>query len=516
MRFRITTLLLLLIIAPFILSGCGAEEADDPMAGITTYEQLNEPQYRIGVISGTISGPIVEEMIPRAQVFTYNGMVDLFTALDADKLDAIVDDNTMFIYHNIETGNRLRIFEKYLRPFDIGYAFPKTTEGRKTCDELSEYIKKITEDGTLKEIEQNWLTEEGDAEMAVDYTRLPAPNGVLHMATTSTSPPFSYIEGNMTIGYDIDIVARFCEENGYGLEIASMAFNGVISAVSTGKCELAGCQIAITDERKESVEFTEPYYHGGTAVAVNDPNAEKAGGFFKKLKDSLYKTFVRDHRYRLFISGILTTILITFLSALFGTVLGFLVFMGCRGGNRVANKVTGICIWIIKGLPVVVLLMILYYLAFAKTPVSGTFVSIIAFTLTFGAAVYGMLRSSVGAIDRGQTEAALALGFSNLQAFFRIVMPQALKIFLPSYKAEIVSLIKATAVVGYIAVQDLTRMGDIVRSRTYEAFFPLISVAIIYFIISGILVFIVKRIEIRFDPRKRSRGAILKGVKTND
>ena len=127
-----------------------------------------------------------------------------------------------------------------------------------------------------------------------------------------------------------------------------------------------------------------------------------------------------------------------------------------------------------------------------------------------------MLRTGVGAIDRGQTEAAYALGYTDRKAFFRIILPQALPHFMPTYKGEITSLIKATAVVGYVAVQDLTKMGDIVRSRTYEAFFPLIAVAVIYFVLAAILTFVANKIEIRIDPRKRPRGELLKGVKTDD
>ena len=506
----IVILMMFLLMTPFILGGCG--EADDPMADITTYKQLNDPQYRIGVVNGTINGPIVEEMLPRAQLFYFNNMIDLFTALDANKVDAVVEDDTSLIYFNLQNGDKMRIFDEYLRPFELAYAFPKTEEGRERCAQLSEFIKKIKEDGTLERINRNWLSSEGAAEMAVDYTRLPAPNGVLRIATTSVSPPFSYMENNITVGFDIDLISRFCEEYGYGLEIASMSFDGIIPAISSGKCDLAGNQIGITEERKQSVEFTEPYYNGGTVCAVVNPGGAKEGGFLEKLKDSLYKTFVRDQRYKMFLSGILTTLLITVLSALCGTIIGFLVYMACRGGSRIANTVTRFCVWIVRGLPVVVLLMILYYIVFVKAPVSGAFVSIVAFSLTFGAAVYGMLCSSVGAIDRGQAEAAQALGFSSLQTFFKIVLPQAMEFFLPSYKSEVVSLIKATAVVGYIAVQDLTRMGDIVRSRTYEAFFPLISVAIIYFLLAALLIFIIRRVEVKIDPKRRKREDILKGI----
>ena len=100
--------------------------------------------------------------------------------------------------------------------------------------------------------------------------------------------------------------------------------------------------------------------------------------------------------------------------------------------------------------------------------------------------------------------------------YVKVVLPQALAFFLPAYKSDLVALIKATAVVGYIAVQDLTRTGDIVRSRTYEAFFPLIAVAVLYIIMALILIALVDRLEIRTDPKSRKKEDILKGVKTND
>lgn len=141
-------------------------------------------------------------------------------------------------------------------------------------------------------------------------------------------------------------------------------------------------------------------------------------------------------------------------------------------------------------------------------------VAVIGFTLTFGAAVYSMILSGVKAVDNGQTEAAYALGFNDTQTFFGIILPQAARHFMPSYKAEIVSLIKATAVVGYIAVQDLTKMGDIVRSTTYEAFFPLIAVAVIYFVLAGILKAVAGRLTMSVEPETRSEEKILKGIRT--
>ena len=160
--------------------------------------------------------------------------------------------------------------------------------------------------------------------------------------------------------------------------------------------------------------------------------------------------------------------------------------------------------------------MVLYYIIFRSVTISGIAVSVIGFTLIFGSAVYGLLTMGVGAVDKGQYEAAYALGYSKRRTFYTIILPQALPHVLPAYKGEIVSLIKATSVVGYIAVQDLTKMGDLVRSRTYEAFFPLIAVTIFYFALEALIGFFVSEISINLNPKRREPSTILKGVRTDD
>ena len=121
-----------------------------------------------------------------------------------------------------------------------------------------------------------------------------------------------------------------------------------------------------------------------------------------------------------------------------------------------------------------------------------------------------MIKAGVGAVGNGQLEAAYSLGYTNRRAFYRIILPQAVPHFMPAYKGAVTDIIKATAIVGYVAVQDLTKMGDIIRSRTYEAFFPLIAVAIIYFILAAVLTFLVNRVELRLDPRLRRRKSMQK------
>ena len=180
------------------------------------------------------------------------------------------------------------------------------------------------------------------------------------------------------------------------------------------------------------------------------------------------------------------------------------------------NQITRFSVWLVQGMPVVVFLMILYYVIFGAVSIPGTWVSVIGFTLIFGAAVIMMLKTGVGAVGGGQMQAAAALGYTERRAFFRVVLPQTVPHILPTYIGQVTALIKATAVVGYIAVQDLTKMGDIIRSRTYEAFFPLISVAVIYFVLAGILNALVGRFGRLLDVRRRRNGMLLKGVKLHD
>ena len=470
---------------------------------------------RIGIPSGTSFDLIVKDRLPGAELFYFNNQTDLLAALASDKIDAFPSDEPVIRYIMAQHPD-ITYIPEYLDTFEFAYCFPKTEEGQALRDRFSEFIAGLREDGTLDALSEKWSASDESGKTLPDLDALPAPNGTLVMATDGDYVPFEYVRDGEVVGYDVDIAAQFCEAYGYGLDIEIMNLDAVLPAVQTGKCDFAGSAISITPERAESVLFSGPNYSGGTVMAVLKRDEAAQASFWEEIGSSFEKTFIRENRWQLFTEGVLTTLLITALAILFGTLLGFGVFMLCRNGNPAANAVTRFCLWLVQGMPMVVLLMILYYIIFGSVAISGIAVAVIGFTLTFGAAVFGLLKMGVGAVDNGQYEAAYALGYSNRRTFYRIILPQALPHVLPAYRGEIVGLIKATAIVGYIAVQDLTKMGDIVRSRTYEAFFPLIAVTIIYFVLEGLIGFLVSRIGVNFNPKRRKPADILKGVKTDD
>ena len=488
-------------VSAFASGGGGVYSAPDDLSGKT-----------VGVQTGSTDEIYVKDRIPDAKLEYFSTLTDEINALKARKIDGIAASEAA-VCELVRQDGDITYIEEPIGSYPCAFVFPKREDNRQLIAQMNEFLAGLRDSGELEEIHAIWSGDDDSLKVIDDYSSLPAENGTLRVLTEGTYPPYNYFRDGRIVGYDVDLIVRFCKEYGYGVEFTDMNFDALIPAIQSGKGDLGASGIAITEERAQKVSYSDPYYDEKELLAVL--KADTAGGsFFSGLKNSFYKTFIHEDRYRLFARGLLNTVLITVLSVLLGTVLGFAMYMWYRRGGRPADIITRFSVWLIQGMPVVVLLMLLYYVILGRVSISGMWVSVIGFTLVFAAAVYSMILSGVRAVDCGQSEASYALGFTDTQTFFGIVLPQAAQHFMPSYRAEIVSLIKATAVVGYIAVQDLTKMGDIVRSRTYEAFFPLIAVAVIYFVLAAILKAIVDRLTRSVDPEKRSEAEILKGIKT--
>ena len=512
MRGRIALLLvLLLLLTPLIaLPEAFAEEAAYDKSAM---DALNGGH--IGVPVGTVFDEIVLARLPDVQFDYYSNYADMAAALEAGKIVGFPGDEPVLRLVAAEHPS-VAILDEPLDSFDVAMVLPKNEKGAALKEELDAWLLSFTRSGELDRLIAKWLDgpEEEKTMPVLDNTA--APKGVLTLATDATYAPMQYYRGEEIVGLEIELAALFCQACGYGMEVVNMNFDGILPAIQSGKADFAASCFSVTDERKESVTFSESYYACSTLMAALRTRDAAEKGSRDGVAASFEKTFLRENRWRLFVQGVENTLLITLLSVLLGTLLGFGMFMLCRDGNPVANAAARFATWLVQGMPAVVLLMVLYYIVFGSLSVSGVAVAVIAFSLSFGAAVFGLLKLGVGAIDNGQYEAAYALGYSRNRTFFRIILPQVVPHILPAYKGEVTSLLKATAIVGYIAVQDLTKMGDIVRSRTYEAFFPLIAVTVIYFLLEGLISLLVRRLALRCDPKRRGRESILKGVRTED
>lgn len=219
-------------------------------------------------------------------------------------------------------------------------------------------------------------------------------------------------------------------------------------------------------------------------------------------QEKFYLNFIKDERWRFIWDGLKVTLQVTFLAVLIGIVLGLLVAIvrstyDKTGKLRILNLLCKLYLTVIRGTPVVVQLLIIYFVIFASVSVDKIIVAVMAFGFNSGAYVAEIFRSGIMSIDDGQMEAGRSLGFTYSQTMFYIVMPQAFKNVLPALGNEFIVLLKETSVSGYIALQDLTKGGDIIRSQTYSAFMPLFAVALIYLVMVLIFTKLVNMLERR-------------------
>ena len=232
--------------------------------------------------------------------------------------------------------------------------------------------------------------------------------------------------------------------------------------------------------------------------------------WFAEFADSFYLNFIKDDRYMQMVTGLGNTILISLLSILLGITFGAIAFLMrnsffldnsrnklIRGIGKIFKGIGYVYVDVIRATPMVTQLLIIYFIIFASVDIDPVFVAVLAFGFNSGAYVSEIFRAGIQSIDVGQMEAGRSLGLSRTQTMIYIIVPQAIKNVLPTLANEFIVLIKETAIVGYISVQDLTRGADIIRSLTFEPFLPLVAAAVVYYVIIKFLTLAVAAFERR-------------------
>lgn len=477
---------MLVLLLCCILASCGAKETALPV-----YESLNDLSgKKLAVMTGSFYEATIEKAYPDVEVMRIDNPADLFQALITKRCDGIVMEDYIFLYQS-QTLKGLTAMKEPVAVANMGYCFAKG-QNVELREKFNEFLAKIKSDGTYQEIYDKWLYHFSEAE--VPDIDLPEEGEPIRIATASVSPPLVFIKEGKLVGFDVELVTRFAQYVGRPIVWSDMVFASMIPALVSGAQDMIAGAVNITEERAKSIDFSDPYFECASQVLVRNENASgntggsegSETGFVEGLKKSFHRNIIEEDRYLMILDGLKLTAFISFFAGLFGTLLGALVCWMRMCRFAVLRSLAGIYVSLMRGTPVLVLLMLMFYVIFAGTSIDAVMVSIITFGMNFAAYVSEMFRSSIESVDRGQTEAGIALGFTPVKTFCYIVMPQAFKQVLPVYKGELISLVKMTSIVGYIAVQDLTKVGDIIRSRTFDAFFPLIMVAILYFILAWI------------------------------
>lgn len=521
---------LAILVLAGLMAGCGsktgqASDGTSQAAGRTNANSgdaadAGEPEYtRLSQLSGKVvsaqSGSVADLLVLSAiddvSFLYFNGRTDLLAALRNGKVEAAPFDEPVAKLAVAQNPDFAILPEKIVDDH-YGIALQKNS---KLTPLVNDAIARLKADGTLDRLKEKWTGSDDSVKVLPEF-EYPGSNGTMRVAHTTATEPMEYVGPDGTaIGFDLEMMLYIGQMLDMKVEFISVDFSGLISMLQSEKADAAvGC-MSITEERKKVVDMSDPYYDGGLYFVVRRVGGPAAAGtrqagFGEKLKDSFVRTFIDENRWKLILDGLGVTVLISASSGVLGLLLGFCICALRRSRIRLASVPAAGFIRLIQGTPILVLLMILYYIVFGKVDIPAILVAIFGFSVNFGAYSSEMMRMGIEAVDKGQMEAAFTLGFSKARTFWKITFPQAARHFLPVVKGEFITVIKTTSVVGYIAIQDLTKVSDIIRSRTMEAFFPLIATAVIYFLISNLLTMLLSWAEFRLDPGRRKR--VVKGV----
>ena len=216
-----------------------------------------------------------------------------------------------------------------------------------------------------------------------------------------------------------------------------------------------------------------------------------------RIKASFIKCFIREDRYKMLLEGVGVTVKVAILAAVIGLIIGFIIAQCNLSKIKLLNIIGKVYTDIIRGTPSVTQLMIIYFVIFATVLWPKWVIAAIAFGINSGAYVSEIIRAGILSIDKGQTEAGRSLGLSSGQTMMLIVVPQAVKNIFPAMCNEFITLIKETAIVGYVGLMDIQKAGDFIKTATYSPYMPLIGTAVIYFVIIRVLTIVLRRLENR-------------------
>ncbi|MCL1857732.1 MAG: ABC transporter permease subunit [Oscillospiraceae bacterium] len=476
----------------------GGQTAANPSEPLTFSDFTGK---RVGAVTGNLSGEIISGHLGVAPAY-YSEQSAGIEDVRKGRIDGFMTD--LSILRVMAASPGFEDTQVISVPAEI-FAGPlgAFSMDQDIIDRFNAFLKQLDNDGTLDDMRDRWLENVPDSDSPMPDIPLTGENGTLSVATSGVQLPFSYFSANNELkGYSIELAIRFAAHEGMNIEFASMDFAGLIPYVVSGKADLGIDAVTITEERKKSVLFSDSIYDDllGIITLKKSTDTQKGGfNFIEWLRVGIERNLLTDNRWKMILNGLGVTMAIALLAQLFGTVLGCFVCWLLTRKNKFVRWIGSFYCGLIHGTPIVVLLMITYYIIFGNTTISNVLIAIAAFTMVMGAGVAQNLKGGIETVDPVEIEAARSIGFSAFKAFMTVTLPQAVRRALPGYTNGFVELVKATAIVGYIAIQDLTRAGDIIRSRTYDAYFPLVFVAVIYLIVTTVCVqlfkFIVKKVN---------------------
>ena len=506
-RKRSLAVILLTTLMLLTLTACGQKNADQaPDKVISGLDDLEGA--KIGVQIGTVGDTYASDYEgddAGTEVARYNKGADAVQALKQNKIDCVIIDEQPALAF-VDKNPELKILDEEFTNEDYAICVAKGND--ELLDKINGALDELKQDGTLESIINNYIGVDAGKTPYVSSDDVIRDNGTLTMATNAAFPPYEYYENGTIVGIDADMAQAIADKLGMNLVISDMEFDSIIAAVQSGKADFGAAGLTVTEDRLKNINFSESYTTAKQVIIVNTGEGANQQSLVEKFK----QVFIEKDRWQYIPKGLRNTLIITFFAGVIGIILGFL-FAVIRVANdrndekklgiRVLNAIVKVYLTIFRGTPMMVQLLIMYYVIFASVKANPIMTAVLAFGLNSGAYVAEAIRAGIMSVEIGQFEAGRSLGFTYGQTMIHIILPQAVKNALPAMCNEFIALLKESSIVGYIGLIDLTKAGDIIRSNTYEAFMPLIAVALVYLVIVMFLTFLVGRLERRLKKDAR-------------
>ena len=473
-----------------LLFACAACEKDKEVFQPQSFEELSG--HTMALMEGTVQADYAEKHCRNngVELVYFPGFTDGLIAVRQGRADVLFA-NRLMTFNDAFKDQHLKICHIVKEIVaETGFGIRKGNDGLRY--ELNAFLDSLTVSGSLMEIEERWLSDP-DAD---PHTKLriepvsanPVGDGkVLKVGVAGSQAPASMMVDGKWTGFEIETLQRFASARGYELQILVFDFHNLIPAISTGTIDLIASNIVINEERKQKIDFSNVTFKLETAFISRDPDYVDEVSLWQRMNKSVYASLIKESRWKLIAEGLLLTIIITLFSLILGSILGGIVCYFRMSGSKWKNRLAKGYIYIMRNTPMLVFLMIMFYVVLSGSGLSATAVAIIAFSMNSAAFIAEIFRTSIQSVSKGQVEASRAIGCSAFKTFLYIVAPQAAKTSIPVFTNECITLLKGTSIVGYISIIDLTKASDLIRSTSFEAFFPLLLITLLYFILATLL-----------------------------
>lgn len=457
---------------------------------------------RIGSISGAYESKFIKANCPNPQVVQFNEEVDVFSAVEKGIIDYVLI-NKYSAESAISQGVNIEFSSPAVYQADVDAFVVKGNDAM--IYEINNAIKTLKDNGKLAEIQHYWLDDIQNGGTDKPIRTVPTGQGdPLRINHYNFLPPLSFTTSSgMPSGYCAEVAIAIANVMNRKVDAKIVNYDALIASVITKNTDVAIDVVYPLAARLNLVEFSEPYLTND--IYFVGPKKPNQAGILVTIENALQKNFLDDARYKLVLTGLKNTVIISLFAFVFATIIALVLLTLSMQKKRTVNKLIAMFRKIVDGLPILIILFIIYYIIFSKVRAMPILSAITAFAIVYSVPIFDVFRRGIKSVSSAQIEAARSMGFSTIRIYRLVILPQSLRWSFGQYISKFVTILKYTSIVGLISVIDLTRGIGFIRSQTFDPRSSIILASVIYIVIVLVLTKVFEKIAYKCISPRRSK-----------